>query len=181
MQNTNEVKRVASNFAISADASDQSEMVVAKVPQGYETNINVRLVAGGDLEITSIPKVCRPREGAPRRNAEPLDLPPDLIAKLKKADKAVVAWLAQDKANAGLFIAKPAEALVKAGVDLTRVDQKAIDRTRSEVDQATVVGPGVKVASFTAAAFPNGRIGEIKPGAKPQDKPNDNIACVKED
>jgi len=180
MQNTNEVKRDASNFATSADASDQSEMVVAKVPQGYETNINVRLVPGGDVEITPSPKVCRPREGALRRDAEPLALPPDLIEKLKKADKAVVAWLAQDEANAAQFIARPAEALVKAGVDLTRADQKAIDRARSEVGEATVVGPGVKVASFTAVAFPGGRIGKIKPGAKPQDKPN-NIACVKED
>lgn len=180
MQETNEVKRVASDSAINAVARDRGEMIVAKVPQGYETNINVRLVPGRDVEITHIPKGCRPREGAPRRDAEPLDLPPDLIDKLKNADKAVVAWLAQDEANARVFMARPAEALVKAGVDLTRADQKAIDRTHREVGQAAVVGPGVKVASFTATAFPRGHIGKIKPGAKPKNERNDNIGCAKE-
>lgn len=179
MQETSEVKRVASDSAINGAASDRGEMIVAKVPQGYETNINVRLVPGRDVEFTAI-KGCRPREGAPRRDAEPLDLPPDLIAKLKNADKTVVAWLAQDEANARLFMARPAEALVKAGVDLTRADQKALDRTHREVGQAAVVGPGVKVASFTATAFPQGHIGRIKPGAKPKDEPNDNISCAKE-
>lgn len=155
-------------------------MIVAKVPQGYETNINMRLVPGRDLEITPIPKRCRPRKGAPRRVAKPLYLPPDLIDKLKNADKAVVAWLAQDQANARLFMARPAEALVKAGVDLTRADQKAIDRTHGEVEQAAVVGPGVKVVNFTTAAFPRGHIGKIRPGAKPDDDGNDNIGCAKE-
>lgn len=179
MQETSEVKRVASDSTIKADASDRGEMIVAKVPQGYETNINVRLVPGRDLEFTLIPKGCRPRKGAPRRDAEPLDLPPDLVVKLKHADKAVVAWLAEDEANARLFVARPAEALVKAGVDLTRSDQKAINRTHREVSQTAVVGPGVKVASFTATAFPRGHIGRIKPGAKPDDG-NNSIGCAKE-
>ncbi len=180
MQETSEVKRVASDSAVKADTSDRSEMIVAKVPQGYEININVRLVPGRDVEITPIPKGCRPRKGAPRRDAEPLDLPPDLVVKLKDADNAVIAWLGEDEANARLFVARPAEALVKAGVDLTRADQKAIDRTHREVAQIAVVGPGVKVASFTATAFPRGRIGRIKPGAKPKDEHNDNISCAKE-
>lgn len=180
MQKTIEVKRVASDSTIKADASDRGEMIVAKVPQGYETNINVRLVPGRDVEIAPIPKECRPRKGAPRRDAEPLDLPPDLVVKLKDADKAVVAWLAEDEANARLFVARPAEALVKAGVDLTRADQKAIDRTHREVAQATVVGPGVKVANLTATAFPRGHIGRIKPSAKPNDDGNDNFKCAKE-
>ncbi len=180
MQETSKVKRVASDSAIEAGVSKQGEMIVARVPQGYETNINVRLVPGRDVEITPIPKRCRPRQGAPRRDAEPLYLPPDLIGKLRDADRVVIAWLAQDKTNARLFMARPAEALVKAGVDLTRADQKAIDRTHSEVDQAAVVGPGVKVASFTATAFARGQIGKIKPSAKPKDKRNDNIGCAKE-
>lgn len=181
MQKTSDVRPVPSVSAIGVDASDHSEMIVAKVPQGYETNINVRLVPGRDVDITTVPTRCQPRKGAPRREAEPLDLPPDLIDKLKHADKAVVAWLAQDEANAKLFMARPAEALLKAGVNLTRADQKAIERTHREVREATVVGPGVNVTEFTVAAFPRGRIGKIKPGAKPQDKPDSNIGCAKEE
>jgi len=109
-----------------------------------------------------------------------LDLPRDLVDKLKKADKTVIAWLAKDEANARLFMARPAEALAKAGIDLTRADQKAIDRTHREVREVAVVGPGVKVASFTATAFPRGQIGKIKPGRKPKDERNDNIGCAKE-
>jgi hypothetical protein len=111
-------------------------MIVAKVPQGYETNINVRLVPVRDLEISTKPKRCQTRKGAPRREAEPLDLPPDLVDKLKKADKDVMAWLAEDEANARMFMARPVEALVKAGVKLTRTEQKAIDRTHREVSQS---------------------------------------------
>lgn len=180
MQEKSEVRRVASDCAKKTDASNQGEMIVVKVPQGYETNINLRLVPGRDVEIVPTREECRPRKGAPRRDAEPLDLPPDLVVKLKDADKAVVAWLAEDGANARLFVARPAEALLKAGVDLTRADQKAIDRTHREVAQAAVVGPGVKVVSFTATAFPRGHIGRIKPGAKPDDDGNENIGCVKE-
>lgn len=179
MQKISEVKPVASDSVIKVDASNRSEMIVAKVPQGYETNINVRLVPGRDFDITTILKGCRPRKGAPRRDAEPLDLPPDLINKLKNADEAVVAWLAQDEANARLFMARPAEALLKAGVNLTRQDQKAIERTNREVREATVVGPGVEVAELTVAAFQRGRIGKIKPGAKPQDKLDSNNGCAK--
>jgi hypothetical protein len=181
MQRINEVRAVTSGAAIKLDERNQSEMIVAKVPQGYETNINVRLVPGRDLDVTTILKRCRPRRGAPRRDAEPLDLPPDLIDKLKNADKVVIAWLAQDEANSRLFMAQPAEALLKAGVNLTRADQKAIERTHREVREAMVVGPGVKVTEFTVAAYPRGRIGQIKTGTKPQDKPDGNIGCAKED
>lgn len=181
MQKISEVKPVASGSGICVDVNDHTEMVVAKVPQGYETNINVRLVPGQIVGITTVPKGCQSRQGAHRRDVEPLDLPPDLTDKLKQADKAVVAWLAQDEANAKLFMARPAEALVKAGVELTRADQKAIERTNRQVREAAVVAPGVKVAELAVATFPHGQVGRIKPGAKPQDKPDSNIGCVKED
>ena len=56
--------------------------------------------------------------------------------------------------------------------------EDAVERAHGEVEQTAVVGPGVKVAGFKAAAFPRGRIGEIKPGAKPQD--DDGFAVHKE-
>jgi hypothetical protein len=180
MQRRSEVQRVASGSTIETVAGAQGEMVVAKVPQGYETRINVRLVPVRDVEIAATPNRCQPREGAPRRDAEPLDLPRDLVEKLKKADRAVVAWLAEDEANARLFMVQPAEALVKAGVELSRDDQKAISRTHREVSEAAVVGPGVKVASLTAVAFPRGQIGKIKPGAKPASEQDDDPGCAKE-
>jgi len=175
-----EVKKVARESTIGVEAGKREEMIVAKIPQGYETNINVRFVPGRSIDFAPISKKCRPRKGAPSRNADPLNLPPDLIEKLKKADKVVIAWLAKDEANAKLFLNRPAEALIKAGVDLTRAEQKTIDRTHHEVHQATVVGPGVKVASLTATAYTRGRIGKIKPGAKTNDEQDDNIGCAKE-
>lgn len=177
-ENTEATK--CNDSATKAEEPSQGELVLARIPVGYDTNINIRLVPGRNFEITPIPTGCRPRKGAPRRAAELLDLPPELIDKLKIADKVVVAWLAQDEANARLFMARPVEALVKAGVDLTRADQKAIHRTHREVSEAAVVAPGVKVTKFTAVAFPRGQIGKIKPGAKPQDARDDNLGCAKE-
>jgi len=95
---------------------------MAKVPQGYETNINVRLVPGRDVEIPSKPKRYRPREGALRRDAEPLNLPPDLIDKLKNADKDIVAWLAQGEANARLGCCEPrSRRRFAGGLDVNRM------------------------------------------------------------
>ncbi|MBN1447326.1 MAG: hypothetical protein JXA28_05295 [Bacteroidetes bacterium] len=180
MQHTRDGK-VATNVSdIRVDTGDQREMIVGNVPQGYETNIRVRLVPGRDLDITAVPRGCRSRTGAPRRDAEPLDLPADLTDKLKKADKAVVAWLAQDEANARLFMARPVEALLKAGVELTRTEQKAIERTHQHVRDTAVVAPGVKVDTLTVTAFPKGRIGKIKPDATPQNTPDSSTGCAKE-
>ncbi len=181
MQKIIKERHVSSYTAIKVESSNQGEMVVGKVPQGYETNVNIRLVPGRDIDIKTVLRGCQSRKGAPRREAEPLNLPPDLRVKLKNADKTVVAWLAQDEANTLLFTANPAKALVKAGVDLSRSEQKTIERTHQEVREATVVGPGVKVSEFTVAAFPRGQIGKIKPGAKPQYKPDGNIGCAKEE
>ncbi len=70
-----------------------------------------------------------------------------------------------DAADAGV----PTEALARAGVELSRAEHKAIDRSHRAVREAAVVAPGVKVASMTIAAFPGGRIGRIPPVAKPGD------------
>lgn len=182
MDETRNASKLAtpSRSAAKAEVASESKLVHAKMHQGYETKINIRLVPGRGIDITSKPTGCQPRLGAPRRNAEPLSLPPAVISKLQDADKVVVAWLAKDEANARLFIANPAEALVAAGVDLTRAEQKAIGRAHNEVAETMVVGPGVKVNKIDVAAFRRGQVGKIKPGAKPQDDSDDNIGCVKE-
>lgn len=100
------------------------ELVVAKVPQGFEANINVRLVPGGDFALPKRPLRCRPRKGAPRRDAEPLALPEEVMKKLQEADKLMMEWLAKDEANASLYMAHPGRGLaqgrcqiVKAGAE----------------------------------------------------------------
>lgn len=149
-----------------ARSNDPSGIVVSRVPQGYDTNINIRLVPGRDIQLTPHRFGCRPRQGAPRRDAEPVDLPESLGDKLKDANKKVIDWLALDPANAQLFLAKPVEALVKAGVELSRAEQKALTRTHRAVAEASVVAPGVKVASLSASAHPTGRVGKLPPGLK---------------
>jgi hypothetical protein len=157
-----------------------NSLVVAKVEQGYTTNINFRLVPGRDISIALKPKGCQPRTGAPRRDTDLLDLPAPVVEKLKKANKAVVAWLAADEGNAQLFLANPAEALAKAGVDLDRAEKKAIDRTHREVREAAVVAPGVDVKGIKAVAFPTGKIGKVKPGTGSKPGGDDIAGCGKE-
>ncbi len=169
MQKITEVKSATSEPAVKAGAADRSAMIVAKIPQGYDTKINIRLVPGRDIKLTPEIVGCQPRQGAPRRDAEPVALPESLVGKLKDADKKVVEWLAQDEANARLFLARPVEALTKAGVDLTRSEQKTLERTHRAVNEASVIAPGVKVADLSASAYPTGRVGELRPGPKMKD------------
>ncbi|HEX9945643.1 MAG TPA: hypothetical protein VGG03_26835 [Thermoanaerobaculia bacterium] len=154
-----------------------NEMIVARVPQGYDTNINIRFVPGRDIQWTPHALGCRPRQGAPRRDAEPVALPESLAEKLKGANKKVIDWLAQDAANAQLFLARPVEALIKAGVDLSRSEQKALDRTHRAVGEASVIAPGVKVANLSASAYPTGRVGTLKPGPKMKDGRTNDCGC----
>ena len=58
MRKTSKVKRAASDCTTRAAPGDRGEMVVAEVPQGYETTINVRLVPGRDVEITPTRRRC---------------------------------------------------------------------------------------------------------------------------
>lgn len=156
------------NRSAASDTEKKREAVVATVPQGYETKINIRLVPGRDLQLAPEAVGCRPRKGAPRPGGRTLTLPEGLAGKLKEANSKVVAWLAQEPANAGLFLARPVEALVKAGVELTRTEQKTLDRAHRAVHEATLVAPGVKVTELNATAIPKGRVGELKPGRKPE-------------
>ena len=96
---------------------------------------------------------------------------------MKAADKKVVAWLASDEANAKLFLAHPVEALTKAGVDLTRSEQKTLDRTHTSVNEARVIAPGVNVKQFSAVAYPNGQVGKLKDQPDRTNGKNDDFGC----
>src|ERR1700682_613345 len=89
-----------------ANMTGDNQPVVAKVPQGYEANFNIRLVPGRDFNVGTIRLGCRPRRGGQRRDADPVALPEDLTGKLRDANNKVVAWLAADAANAQLFLVK---------------------------------------------------------------------------
>ncbi len=150
-----------------AAANYNGELVFGRVPQGYNTNINVRVVAIRDLDLFPVTLGCQPRGGGksnPLTNVGTL-LPVELIGKLKEADKTFVQWLAQDEANTKLFLEQPLEALNKAGIEFTRAEQKALARTQTETENSRLVAPGVKITQLSVTAHPNGRIGEIKPGS----------------
>lgn len=165
--------------AVAASGERMNTVVRAMVHRGYDTTVNVRIVKGSSLGDLLRPKRCEPRKGAQRREADPLDLPAELIDKLREIDKSVVAWLAKDQANARLFLAKPAEALAQAAADLDRADLKALDRAHQAVREAAVVAPGVRVADIKAEVFPNGRVGDIKPTGTGGGKTRSG--CAKED
>jgi hypothetical protein len=143
----------------SIDIDNVGQPVVAKIPQGYETRINIQLLAGRDFDPGKLQVGCRPRKGASRREADPVPLPPEVAEKLRTANERVLAWLNADPANAQLFLGKPVEALTKAGVELSRAEQKLIHRAHSENAQVSVIGPGVKVQELKTFARPAGRIG----------------------
>lgn len=160
------------------DGDETSQMVVARVPQGYDTRIVVRLVPGRDIRVNPFDIGCQPRQGAPRRDAEAVPLPEDLVHKLRDANKRVVEWLAQDDANARHFMARPVEALLKAGVELTRADQKALERAHQTVRETAVIAPGVRVTRFGATAHPKGRVGGPKSAPpKSGDKHDGDCGC----
>ena len=146
------------------------EMVVAKVPQGFETRINIRLVPGRDVRFPPEIFGCRPRKGAPRRDAEPVPLPGSLAGKFAEVNRKVIEWLAREPANAQLFLERPVEALTKAGVDLTRAEQKALARSHRSVSDSIALPPGSKVIGLTASAFPKGRVGGLKAGPRPKER-----------
>jgi hypothetical protein len=164
-----------------SDASpptERQEKVVAKVPQGFDARVNIRLVPGRDFELHPGPAACRPRQGAARRDAAPVSLPETLVAKLKEGNRKVVDWLGRDPENAKMFLAKPLEALAAAGLELSRAEQKALMRSREAVGDVTVAAPGVKLAALTVAAYPKGRVGEIKPGSPTKPGRVEKAGCV---
>jgi hypothetical protein len=146
-------------------AAEANQPVVAQIPQGYEGKISVRLLPIRDFDLGTIRLGCRPRKGGSRRDADQVPLPADLTDKLRDANQKVISWLNADAANSRLFLNSPVEALKKAGVELTRPEEKAIDRVHRDNNEAGAIAPGVRITDLNAAAHPTGRVGSTKPGS----------------
>jgi len=161
--------------AARADEPELAKVVLAKVPQDYDAKFNLRLVPGHTLGAAGQREVkCRPRGNSLGWTPGVLDA--GLVATLSRADKAMVAWLAKDGANAQRFLAEPVAAMREAGVELSRAEEKALSRAHAEAQSARVVGPGVKVAAIDAQAHPTGQVGRIPPGAT-NGKTDDGFGC----
>lgn len=154
--------RIEPQSATSVDdgVSAPATLVAVRIPTGYDTRINVRITPNAGIKLIPM-SGCQPRQGAARRDAEPLPLPLDLPEKLAGADRRVIEWLARDSTNSRLFMSQPVEALKRAGVELTRAEEKALMRLSSAALDAALVAPGVRVTSLNASAHPRGRVGSI--------------------
>jgi hypothetical protein len=152
-------------------------MIIAQVPQGFTTKINVRLIPGKDIRIMPWDMGCQPRLGATRRDADPLALPGSLVGKLREANAKMLEWLSQDAAHARLFLEQPVSALLKAGVELTRAEQKALTRSHRAVRETAVVPPGVTLNTLTVSADPKRRIGMPRPSSKQPNAPDSDCGC----
>jgi hypothetical protein len=142
---------------------DSTRSVVARVPQGLEAKINVRLLPAREIVLDSVRLGCQPRQGAPRRDAQPVPLPEGLGDRLKEANRQVVAWLARDVANATRYMADPLTALGEAGVELSRAELKALGRTHQSVREAAMVPPGLElVGEPTVKGVTRGKVGDVK-------------------
>jgi hypothetical protein len=156
---------------------DLPKVVKAAITQDYEATFNIRLVPARSLEDPDLTqRRCMPRGHAPGWDYGILTIDPGLAGIIAKGDKPVIAWLAKDAANAQHFLANPVAALREAGVELTREQEKALTRSIEAASATRVVGPGVKIASLSARAYPKGRVGGVrsgrtdgKPGARTDD------------
>lgn len=156
--------------AEAASADPPTHPVIGRVPQGYDHAITVRIVPGLASHFTGQLFGCQPRQGAPRRDADPVPLPAPLLVKLGEANRRIVAWLAQDPANAAHFLARPVEALARAGVELSRAEQKALGRLHEAATETRVVAPGVRITRLAVAANAKGRVPD--PEQAPRKRPD---------
>jgi hypothetical protein len=147
-----------------AAESAANRAIVASVQPGFTATINMRLLPARDV-IIEVPKpTCQPRADAAGQAPQTSALPQGLAGRLLEASKAVVAWLTKDPANAELFLNNPVAALSQAGVDLARVDAKALARSHNQVRQQAVVPPGAVVSKLTVHAAARGKVGDQRPG-----------------
>ncbi len=138
-----------------------SAAVGATVQPGFTSAISVRLLPAREVVIAAPAPGCQPRGGGPGRpSGQQVPLPDGLGGRLQAANKAVVAWLTRDPANAQLFLADPVTALAQAGAELTRADVKALARAHTQVRQQAVLPPGGTVSELTVRAAARGKVSD---------------------
>jgi hypothetical protein len=170
----------AANCSISALGATAFEgpspVVIARVPQGMESRITARLLPAREVILEPVIG-CRPRRGAPRRDAQPIPLPEGLADKLKGANGQVIGWLTRDAANARAFMEDPVTALAAAGVELNRSEQKALGRAHQAVREVAVIPPGVVSAQPNIKASRSGKVGEKPRPKEPKAEGTGGAGC----
>lgn len=141
------------------------DMVVVRVPQGCDMTVSIELDRSPDISLALASPACEPRQAGGGTRGTGTSLPHGLVDKLGHADRRVSDWLLADDANPELFFSRPVEALKRAGVELSRAEQKTLLRAHQAFNEAAVVGPGVRVAGLSVSMRRRNRAGE--PGREP--------------
>ncbi|MFD4459622.1 hypothetical protein [Nocardia sp. NPDC058480] len=139
------------DFAASP-ARPRPDRVGARVPQGYNLNIRIRFGARQGALSCVADESHHPRVGSAAATTR---LPKALVFKLEESDPKIVNWLAQNASNRQLFIAQPVDALVAAGVELTRYERKVLQRIHRAAGETNVLPPGAELAEVTVTTAKN--------------------------
>jgi len=143
--------------------NDKPVSVSHKIPQGMRLNVNINIKAARNIEDLVKPireKKCTSRSGVSKKRGTLVDLPDELIHKLKKSDAKVMKWISASAQNRDLFILDPIAALQNMDLKLDRKDIKALARVRSSVSKSEAIPPGLTLAGFSSKV-------DIKGGNKP--------------
>ncbi|MEU2042448.1 hypothetical protein [Nocardia niwae] len=136
----------------SAAPSARLDRVGARVPQGYKLNVRIRFGArqGALTHLTDVSRHARTGTAT-----TPTGLPKALASKIEKSDRKIINWLAKNAANRQLFITQPVDALVAAGVDLTRFERKLLQRIHRAAGETNVLPPGAELAEVAVTTAKN--------------------------
>ncbi|WP_249644679.1 hypothetical protein [Nocardia sputi] len=138
----------------SAASSARLDRVGARVPQGYKLNVRIRFGARQGA-LKHLTDVSRHAQGGTATAAAGTGLPKALASKIEESDRKIVNWLAKNAANRQLFITQPVDALVAAGVDLTRFERKLLQRIHRAAGETNVLPPGAELAEVAVTTAKN--------------------------
>ena len=128
------------------------EPVLAQICEGLNQKFNVRLVTASVGAMKHVNLGCQPRKGATRRDAQPLDLPDTFKDRFTDINKAMTEFLQKSPKNATHFLSNPLEAMQKAGIELSRAEQKHFSRNAAAMKMLQVNESNVHVQAVEIAA-----------------------------
>jgi hypothetical protein len=131
---------------------DSRTRVRGAIRPGFTAELNIRILPGLEFNFDYPRNEYQPFSRAYRRSGNPMELSADLKKKLRESNKEVVQWLTSSDQNPKEFLANPVKALLAAGVQLSRVEQKALMRIRQAGVLNSVVPPGAEISTFTVTA-----------------------------
>lgn len=132
----------------SAAPSTGSDRVVARMPQGYNLRVRIRFSPRPGA-LSHLADASPHRRVGTATSAARTVLQKALVAKLEESDRKIVDWLAKTASNRQLFITRPVDALVAAGVDLTRSERKSLLRIHRAATETNVLPPGAEIAKVS--------------------------------